>query len=335
MVSPPFPVSTYVNQYCHWFDALRFDAIPEQRDQSGGNVEDRATAWVSRWRHVPCGVEIPNVAPWDLQWLRCEGERDFLSNVATIWSRFTHEDLNLPDGAVRRHLCPWPQPFRRMYWLNRARWGEDAQRDARLRNRPGTATARIQLMSGRHNTEFHSMPFRSRVNLYGRKPSWWSIFEPHPHLCILTPVTFAYIGSELNTNDRGRRVAVLAIGFTEQVFNCFWGWVDACRYGLLDFAHRNTAPGFMVPADQVEFRGRMFRLSRELVGKFHELGLEWLLSGSGITAAVGHQALCRMERYFHHHPDAVWVAYDWHQDRFPDERGLEGGYAEDIQVGTS
>ena len=65
LVSPPFPVS-YVNQYRHCFDALRFDAIPEQRDQSGGNVEDRATAWVSRWRHVPCGVEIPNIAPWDL-----------------------------------------------------------------------------------------------------------------------------------------------------------------------------------------------------------------------------------------------------------------------------
>ena len=190
-------------------------------------------------------------------------------------------------------------------------------------------------MSGWHNTEYLSMPFRSRVNLYGRKPSWWSIFEPHSHLCILFPVTFAYIESELNTSDRRRRVAVLAIGFTEQVVNCFWGWVDSCRYGLHYFAHRNTAPSFMAPADQVEFRGRMFRLSRELVGKFHELGLEWLLSGSGINAAVGHQALCRMERYFHHHPDAVWVAYDWHQDRFPDERGLEGEYTEEIQAGTS
>ena len=219
MVSPPFPVSTYVNQYRHRFDALRFDAIPEQRDQSGGNVEDRATALVSRY--VPCGVKIPNIAPWDLQWLRCEGEHEIISNFATVWSRFTHEDLNLPDGAVHRHLCPWPQPFQRMYWLNRARWGEDAQRDARLRNHPGTATARIQLMSGWHNTEYHSMPFRSRVNLYGRKPSWRSIFELHPHLCILTPVTFAYIGSKLNTNDRGRHMAVLAIGFTEQVVNCF------------------------------------------------------------------------------------------------------------------
>ena len=42
MISPPFPVSTYVNQYRHRFDALRFDAIPEQRHQFGGNVEDRA-----------------------------------------------------------------------------------------------------------------------------------------------------------------------------------------------------------------------------------------------------------------------------------------------------
>ena len=211
-----------------------------------------------------------------------------------MWSRFTQEDLNLPNVAVRRHLCPWPQPFHRMNWLNRARWGEDAQRDARLRNHPGTATARIQLMSGCHNTEYHSMPFRSRVNLYGRKPSWWSIFKPHSHLCILTAVTFAYIGSELNTNDRDRRLAVLAIGFTEQVVNCFWSWVDACRYGLHDFALRNTAPGFIAPADQVEFRGRMLRLSRELVGKFHELGQERLLSRSGITSAVGHQPLCRM-----------------------------------------
>ena len=105
MVSPPFPVSTYVNQYRHRFDALLFDAIPEQRDQSGGNAQDLATAWVSGWLHILCGVEIPNIAPWDLQWLRCEGERDFLSNLATIWSRFTLEDLNLPDGAVRRHLC--------------------------------------------------------------------------------------------------------------------------------------------------------------------------------------------------------------------------------------
>ena len=64
-------------------------------------------------------------------------------------------------------------------------------------------------------------------------------------------------------------MAALAIGFTEQVVNCFWGWVDASRYGLYDFAHRNTAPGFMAPDDQVEFRGRMFRLSQELVGKFH------------------------------------------------------------------
>ena len=116
MVSPVSPVSTYVNQYRHRFDALRFDAITEQRDQSGGNVEDRETAWVSRWRYVPCGVEIPNVAPWDLQWLRCEGEREFLSNLATIWSRFTPEDFNLPDGLVCRHLCPLPQPFYRMYW---------------------------------------------------------------------------------------------------------------------------------------------------------------------------------------------------------------------------
>ena len=189
MVFPPFPVSTYVNKYRHRFDALRFDAIPEQRDQSGGNVEDRATAWVSRWRHVPCVVEIPNIAPWDIQWLRCEVEREFLSNLATIWSRFTHEDLNLPDGAVRRHLCPWPLTFHRMYSLNRTRWGEDAQRDARLRNHPGTVTARIQLMSGWHNTEYHSMPLSSRVNLYGRKPSWWSIFEPHLPLGILTPVS--------------------------------------------------------------------------------------------------------------------------------------------------
>ena len=151
---------------------------------------------------------------------------------------------------------------------------------------------------------------------------------------VLTSVTFAYIGSELNTNYRDHCVGVLAIGFTEQVVNCFWGWVDACRYGLHDFAHRNTAPGFMAPADQVEFRGRMFRLSPELVGKFHELGLEWLLSGPGSTTAVGHQALW-MERYFHHQPDAVWVAYDWHQDRFPDERGLECGYTEEIQAGTS
>ena len=334
MVSPPFPVSTYVNQYRHRFDALRFDAIPEQRDQSGGNVEDRATAWASRWRHVPCGVEIPNIAPWDLQWLRCEGEREFLSNLATIWSRFTAADLVLPDGAVRRHLCPWPQPFHRMYWLERSRWGEDAQRDARLRNHPGTASARVQLMSGWHNTEYHSMPFRSRANLYGRKPTWWESFEPHPHLCIPTPVTFAYIGSELNTNDRGRRVVVLAIGFTEQVVNCFWGWVDACRYGLHNFAHRNTASGFLVPEDQTDFRGRMFRLSPALVNKFYELGLDWLLSGSGITPQVGDQALHRMRWYFRRHPNTVWVAYDWQQDRFPEERIPQQVYPEVVQGGS-
>ena len=105
-------------------------------------------------------------------------------------------------------------------------------------------------------------------------------------------------------------------------------------YGLHNFAHRNTASGFLVPEDQTDFRGRMFRLSPALVNKFYELGLDWLLSGFEITPQVGDQALHRMRWYFRRHPNTVWVAYDWQQDRFPEERIPQQVYPEVVQGGS-
>ena len=316
----PASARDYITFYQHRFDSRRFAAIPEDRSGEPGNHEDRDTAWLSRWRHVPCQERVPRDMFSDLEWVRCAGEVAFVDSLRQILRNLSDSDRSREQTVFRRHLCPWPQPFCNMYWLHRYRWGEDAQRDARLRNRRGANGDHAPVMSGWHNTEMHQMPVRTRQDLYSEQPVWWQHFEPHPALCIPTPTTLAYVGSETITNRHGLMRVVWSIALSEHIPNCFWGWLEAARWGLHNFAHRSTDEGFFASDAERRFRGRMFHLSDRLLSYFREAGIPWLVEGSDVSAGVAERALHRMQWYFQHHTTEYWATYEWEDDMFHSER---------------
>ena len=74
--------------------------------------------------------------------------------------------------------------FHETNWLDGARWSKYAQRDARLRKNPGISNARVQLIwVAGHWVRLDAVLVPR--HLYGNKPSFWEVFEPHAHLTIL------------------------------------------------------------------------------------------------------------------------------------------------------
>ena len=102
-------------------------------------------------------------------YVRCEGEEKYHVSLLNLFGRYRHYE----DIALDVCLVAFSNPFDSWYSVaNRARWGEDAARESRLRWR------RVDdFFYMCHITEIFSVPSAVRRGMYPALPPDWSTVE--------------------------------------------------------------------------------------------------------------------------------------------------------------
>lgn len=113
-------VYEYVQRGLH--GSARFQAISARHAintlSERGTVaqKNRASAWMARWRHVPCWM--PAAAGGLLLYVCCEGEEKNNVTLLKIFSRYSCYDGTVPDIG----LVTFPGPFYGWYSVADRAW---------------------------------------------------------------------------------------------------------------------------------------------------------------------------------------------------------------------
>ena len=279
---PPVTVDEYVRR--NLLDAARFVAVPMVRaikTPSGSGAvaqENRAGAWQSRWRHIPC--RTPAAAGSDLLYVWCEGGAKYHVTLLNLFGRYSRYDGIELD--VR--LVDFPRPFHIWYSVvDRARWGEDWACEGWLR-RNGVD----DFFHMWHSTTFFSVPSAARRGLYPGPPSNWPSLKAPEYLCVPTPSPLAYVA--VHWLPRGRAESaetkhtpglVRATVLSEWAFLCF---LRAVRE-VMPFFTKFPDSRLLTRRDEpIGERLILFRLSVGLFDLIRSVGVAEILEGTAFDA---------------------------------------------------